>query len=173
MRENLIQEKHNGGLAGHFGIDKTVGQLNHYYFWPKMRSEVERFVKKCRICQHAKGRSQNTGLYTPLPIPSRPWDSISMDFILGFPKTQRGNDSIFVVVDRFSKMTHFIPFHKISDATHVIKLFFDEVVRLHGLPRSIVSDRDTRFKGHFRRTLRKKMGTKLTFSSAYHPQTNR
>ena len=172
MRENLIQEKHNGGLAGHFGIDKTVGQLSHYYFWPRMRSEVEKFVKRCRICELAKGRSQNTGLYIPLPIPSRPWDSVSMDFILGLPKAQRGNDSIFVVVDRFSKMAHFIPCHKTSDATHVANLFFDEVVRLHGFPRSIVSNRDTKFTGHFWRTLWKKLGTKLTFSSAYHPQTD-
>ena len=172
MRQNLIQEKHNGGLARHFGIDKIVGQLSHYYFWPKMRSEVENFVKRCKICQHVKGRSQNIGLYTPLPISGRPWDSISVDFILCLPKTQRGNDSIFVVVDRFSKMAHFIPCYKTSDATHVANLLFDEVVRLHGLPRSIVSDRDTRFIGHLWRTLWKKMGTKLTFSSTYHPQTD-
>ena len=128
MRENLIQEKYNGGLAGHFGIDKIVGQLSHYYFWPKMRAAVEKYVKRCTICQHVKGRSQNTGLYTPLPIPSRPWDSVSMDFILGLPKTQRVNYSIFVVVDRFSKMAHFIPCYKTSDVTHVANLFFDEVV---------------------------------------------
>jgi len=69
MRENLIQEKHNGGMAGLFGIDKTLGQLDHFYFWPRMRSDVQKFVNRCRICQHAKGRSQNTGLYTPLPMP--------------------------------------------------------------------------------------------------------
>ena len=172
MRENLIQEKHNGGMAGHFGSDKTYGQLSHFYFWPKMRSQVEKFVSRCRICQHAKGRSQNTGLYTPLLVPTRPWDSVSMDFILGLPRTQKGNDSIFVVVDRFTKMAHFIPCFKTSDATHIANLFFNEVVKLHGFPRSIVFYRDVRFTGHFWRTLWKKLGTKLNFSSAYHPQSD-
>ena len=149
MRENIIPEKNNGGMAGHFGSDKTYGQPSHLYFWPRMRSEVEKYVSRCRICQHAKGRSQNTGLYAPLTVPTRPWDSVSMDFILGFPRNWKGNDSIFVVVDRFTKMAHFIPCFKTSDATHMGNLFFNELVKLHGFPRSIVSDRDVRFTGHF------------------------
>jgi hypothetical protein len=131
---------------------------------------VIKFVNICRICQHAKGKRQNTGLYQPFPVLERPWDAISMDFVLGMPRTQRGRDSIFVVVDRFSNMAHFIPCQKTSDVTHVTNLFFKEVVRLHGLPRSIVSDKDTKFVGHFCRTLWKKLGTYFSSSLAYHPQ---
>jgi hypothetical protein len=131
---------------------------------------VIKFVNKCRIFQHAKGKRNNTGLYQPLPIPERPWDEISMDFVLGLPRMQRGFDSIFVVVDRFSNMAHFIPCQKTNDAMHVGNLFFKEVVRLHGQPKIIVSDRDTIFFGHFWRALWKKLGTNFSFISAYRPQ---
>jgi hypothetical protein len=106
MRDNILKEKHSGGLVGHFDHDKMFAQLSSSYYWPGMRMEVIKFVNRCRICQHAKEKKQNTGLYQPLLIPERPWDAISMDFVLGLPRKQRGFDSIFVVVDRFSKMAH-------------------------------------------------------------------
>lgn len=172
MRENLIKEKHSGGIRGNFGAEKTYEQLNRFYFWPKMRSEVERYMKNCKVCQYAKGRSQNIGLYVPLPIPDRPCNMVSMDFVFGLPNNQRGNDLIYVVVDKFFKMAHFIPCYKTSDATHIANLFFKEIVRLHGLPKSIVSGRDTRFVRYFWRTLWKKVRTKLSLSYTYHPQTD-
>ena len=171
MRENLIRANHNGGLASHFGHDKTCEKLQHFYYWPKMRIEVQNCVSKYKICQHAKGKIQNTGLYASFPIPSRPWDSISMDYVLGLPKTQKGYYSVFVVVDQFSKMAHFIACFKTNDATHISNLFFREWVKLHGFPTNIVSNRDSKFLGNFWKTLWKKMDTRLDYSLAYHPHT--
>ena len=119
----MIKEKHSGRFSRHFGQDKTFSQVSGFYYWPKKQTDIKKFVEKCRICQCAKGRSQKTRLYQPFPIPNRPWDAVSMDFVLGFSKTQRGHDSIYVVVNRFSKMAHFIACKKTSDTTH-IAIFF-------------------------------------------------
>ena len=123
--------------------------LHEHCFWPKMKRDVERVCARRVTYRQAKSRVLSHGLYTPLPVPSAPWVDISMDFVLGLPRSRNGRDSIFVVVDRFSKMAHFISCHKTDDATHIADLFFREIVRLHSVPRSIVSNRDVKFLSYF------------------------
>ncbi|WRX11626.1 Integrase [Theobroma cacao] len=172
LRQSIIWEAHNGGLAGHFGRDKTLALVKEKFYWPKLERDIIRHIQRCRICHIAKLGNQNTSMYKPLPIPEAPWVDVSMDFVLGLPRTQRQKDSVMVVVDRFSKMAHFVPCHKTDDASHIADLYFKEIVRLHGIPKTITSDRDVKFMSHFWRTLWRKMGTHLQFSSASHPQTD-
>jgi hypothetical protein len=112
IRIMLLQEAHGGGLMGHFGVKKTEDVLPAHFFLPRLRSDVEQYVARCTTCNKAKSRLNPHGFYLPLPVPSAPLEDISLDFVFGLPKTKRGRDSVFVVVDRFFKMAHFIPCHK-------------------------------------------------------------
>jgi len=114
-----------------------------------MLKDVQDLIKICATYQMAKSYALPQGLYTPLPTPQGPWLDMSMDFVLGLPCTQCNKDSILVVVDRFSKMAHFVACHKTNDASHIVDLYFKEFVRLHGIPLFIVSDRDSKFLSHF------------------------
>jgi len=153
---------HERGLVGHFGVDKTLSMLKDKLFWPHMRRDVQMHCYKCIICFQAKSKAMPHGLYTPLPAASTAWKEISMDFVLGLPRIARGFDSIFLVVDHFSKMAQFISCHKVDYASNIARLFFRDVVRLHGLPYTI-------FLSHFWWTLWSKLGTKFNFSTTCDP----
>ena len=136
-----------------------------------MLGDVTNIVGKCVTCHMAKS-SFKPGLYSPLPVSVRPWEDVSMDFIVALPRTQRGKDAIMVVVDRFSKMAHFVTCHKSDDACNVADLYYKEIVRLHEIPKTIDSDRDSKFLSYFWNTLWRKVGTKLLCSTSHHPQTD-
>jgi hypothetical protein len=157
---------------GHFEREKTLLMLVDHFYWPRMGRDVDKFVNHYITCNKSKSKLKPHGLYTPLPTPTTPWEDISMDFVLGLPTTKRGHDSIFVVVERFSKMSHFIACHKSDDASHIANLFFRDIVRLHGVPKIIVYDCDMKFMSFFWKTLWGKLGTKLLFSTTCHPQTD-
>ena len=119
LQDQLTWECHLGGLTDHFGRDKTITAVEHQFYWPSLKHDVGNIVAQCRVCAFPKQVKKNVGLYTPLPVPTRPWDDVSMDFVLGLPRTVHHHDSIMVVVDFFSKMAHFVPCSKNSDATRV------------------------------------------------------
>jgi hypothetical protein len=111
-RVHVIREAHTSLIAGHFGVDKTVAQLQRFCYWPRMHENVSKYVKGCTMCAISKPSNRKLGLYTPLPIPSRPWESVSMDFVGGLPMSRKGHDYLYVVVDRFNKMCVLIPCKK-------------------------------------------------------------
>jgi hypothetical protein len=169
LRTKLISVFHDAPLGEHSGVHGTYMRLKRQFFWKGQKQDVDSFVKQCQVCQQAKHElTHPAGLLQPLPIPKGAWQDITMDFIEGHPKSE-GYDTILVVVDRFSKYAHFLPLHHPFTAAVVAQVVFDNVVKLHGLPKSIVSDRDKIFNGHFWTALLKLMGIVLNLSTAYHP----
>jgi hypothetical protein len=151
---------------------RTLALVQQHYYWPQMHADVEAYVRTCLVCQQDKVEQHcSAGLLEPLPIAERPWESVSMDFIVALPKSD-GFGSIMVVVDRFSKYGTFIPTSADCKVDEAARLFFKNVVKLWGVPKSIISDRDPRFTGKFWRELFKLLGTDLNFSTSFHPQSD-
>jgi hypothetical protein len=173
LKTKLLEEYHDSKLAGHVGIDKTIENLCRTYYWPNMYIDTKEYVRTCLTCQRTKAvNRKKAGLLQPLPIPPKRWHTVTMDFIVQLPKTKNGNDAIYVNVDKKSKMGHFVPMKTTATAPEVALLFFREVVKHHGVPKIIVSDRDSKFTSSFWNSLWELLDTKLAMSTAFHPQTD-
>uniref|UniRef100_A0A2N9F3Y9 RNA-directed DNA polymerase n=1 Tax=Fagus sylvatica TaxID=28930 RepID=A0A2N9F3Y9_FAGSY len=165
-------------VMGHSGAylassTKMYRDLRETFWWNNMKREIAQFVEQCLTCQQVKVEHQRpSGLLQSLPIPEWKWEHISMDFVSGLPRSPKGHDAIWVIVDRLTKSAHFIPIRMNYSLDQLAQLYIEEIVRLHGIPVSIVSDRDPRFTSRFWKSLHKALGTNLNFSTAFHPQTD-
>ncbi|QRW01435.1 Transposon Tf2-1 polyprotein [Ceratobasidium sp. AG-Ba] len=170
IRLAILEMHHDNPIAGHQGQARTLELISRRYYWPAMKQQVNRFVETCEICQRSKGHKQYAPP-KPLPIPQKPWEDIAYDFIVKLPESQ-GMDSILVVIDRFSRQAHFIPCLESTNAEGVADLFIKEVWKLHGLPKTTVSDRGATFNSQFLKALYTKLGINPKFSTAFHPETD-
>ncbi|KAF8090078.1 hypothetical protein N665_0488s0002 [Sinapis alba] len=143
-------QSHKSKFSVHPGLNKMYKDIKRYYHWVRMKTDVAEWVAKFPTCQLVKAKHQvPSGLLQNLPIPEWKWDHITMDFVSGFPTTRNRKDSVWVVVDRLTKSAHFIPIKKRDGVEPLVWIYMDEIVRLHGVPASIVSDRDPRFASYF------------------------
>ena len=172
LRPKILFEHHDSQLAGHPGRAKTIELIARDYSWPGLSTDIRRYVRSCDLCQRNKSAHHAPyGDLVPLEIPSRNWESVSMDFITDLP-TSHGCDTLLVVVDRLSKQAHFIPTIKSLDAASLAQLYISSVFKLHGIPSSIVSDRGSVFTSLFWTEFTTRLGIHLKLSTAYHPQTD-
>ena len=173
LKRKILEEAHSTPYSVHPGEVKLYKDLRQHFWWVNMKREVAEFVSKCLTCQKIKiDHRRPGGLLQPLEVPEWKWDSISMDFVTGLPPTQKGNNTIWVIVDRLTKVAHFIAMKNTWTMEQMANAYVKEIVRLHGVPKSIVSDRDTRFQAHFWKKLQEAFGTQLKFSTAFHPATD-
>lgn len=172
MRQKLLEAIHSDPNGGHFGVQGTYQRAKGLVYWTGMKRDIHTFVVQCDMCQKNKAeRVPTPGLLQPLPIPEAAWKDISMDFIEGLPKSE-GREVILVVV-KFTKYAHFISLSHPVTTPQAAQSFLSNVRKLHGLPKSIVSDRDRIFTSHFWQNLFKSLGVTLKLSTTYHPQTER
>jgi transposase InsO family protein len=170
---SLLHDCHDTPIAGHFGFRKTYDKLRRIAYWPNMAKETQLYVDSCEKCQRNKpSQERPAGLLQPLPIPANRWEVVTMDFMVHLPKTPCNHDAITVFVDKLTKHAHFVPSTTTATATDVARQFFDNVFRHHGMPTTIISDRDSKFTSHFWQELHRHMDVKLAMSTAYHPQTD-
>ena len=143
LRKNILYKSHNIVFTMHPGGNKMYQDMKQYYWWRGMKKDIYEYMSKCLMCQQVKAEHQvPSGLLNPFPIAQWKWDNITMDFVSGFPLTQRNQEAVWVIVDRLTKSAHFLPVRLDYSMDHLTKLYVSEIVRLHEIPLSIVSDRD-------------------------------
>ena len=173
LRRQLIHEVHDTPIGGHMGLHKTMARLTNMCWWPGMKAMIADYVRGCVTCAATKPSLERpAGTLRPLPIPEKPWRVISIDFVGPLPRTPDYFNYILVAVDKFSKQGHFIPTTTNVTAKETAELLLNNVVRLHGLPEAIISDRGHEFVASLFQEVWKAMGTELRMSTAYHPQSD-
>ncbi|KAL0154770.1 hypothetical protein M9458_049033, partial [Cirrhinus mrigala] len=172
LRQEVLQWGHDSTLAGHPEVQRTITLIARAFWWRTLRRDVQLYVQACNICARSKTtNTPSTGELQPLPIPKRPWSHISIDFVTGLPESQ-GKNTILTIVDRFSKAVHLVALTGLPSAKTTAELILEHVVRLHGFPKDIVSDRGPQFTAKFWQAFCRLIGTTSSLSSGFHPQTN-
>ncbi|GJR72918.1 putative reverse transcriptase domain-containing protein [Tanacetum coccineum] len=171
LRTLIMHKSHKSKYSIHPRSDKMYQYLKKLYWWPNMKAEIATYVSKCLTCARVKAECQKpSGLLVQPMIPVWKWENITMDFVTKLPKTSSGQDAIWVIVDRLTKSAHFLPIKETDSMENLMRQYLKEVVSRHGVPVSIISDRDSKFTSHFWQSLNKALGTQLYMSTAYHPQ---
>ena len=173
LREEILREFICSRFAVHPGGTKMYQDLRRQYYWSGMKRQVGDFVRRCLTCQQVKAEHQKlTRLLEPLEVAEWKWEHVTMDFVTHLPRTQQKHDAVWVIVDRLTKSAHFLAMRMAFSLERFCRFYIREIVRLHGVPVSIVSDREPRFTVHFWKSFQKAMGTRLMMSTAFHPQTD-
>jgi hypothetical protein len=174
LKKRIIAECHNTNTAGHRGVTKTHVAVKQRFYWQHMKQDVYQYVTSCPTCVVSKYTNQHPiGLLQPIPLPDRRWQQITIDFITGITTaTNYAYDMIMVVVDRLSKYAHFIPCYTTCSAKDIAWYYYNNIVRLHGVPEAIISDRDVRFNNEFWKSLCQQLGTEIRLTSAFHPEAD-
>jgi hypothetical protein len=172
LHAELLQLYHASPITGHMKRARTYEALSRDYYWPGMLAYIETWVRNCHTCRRiTASREGRQGVLRPLPIPQRAWQDLSMDFVTHLPESS-GYDAILVIVDRLTKMKHFLPCQETYNAEEVAHLYVKYVWKLHGLPQTIVSDRGPQFVAEFWKHLTKRLGIQSLLSTAFHPETD-
>jgi hypothetical protein len=173
LKRFIMDELHKRPYIGHPGYQKMITATRKQFYWSGLKKSIVNYLAKCLECHQVKAEHRHlTGLLQPLPIPEWKWETISMDFIIGLPKSTKQNDAIMVVVDKLNNSTHFVPVKSTCKVIDIANIFMKEIFRLHGMPKGIISDRETKFTSIFWKSLMDVFETKLLFNTTYHPQTD-